>query len=325
VTALDSTALRALWCVVVPRAFSSVLVALLGACSAPAVEPTDAGTDAGVDAGTPGVTLSIGTFNTHLFFDTVCESGACGPTDFEQAPSQAAFDAKADQLAAVLRNQQVDVAVLQEVETQASLDALASRLAGVFEVSALGEIGLPGSVDVAVLSRGSIERIVTHRADTPLVRPDGSQTVFSRELLEVHLRIDGAPLTVFAAHFRSKNNDDPGRRLAEAQAARVLVLRAAAAEPGVLTVLAGDLNDTPGSPPMEALEADGGLYRVAKELPLDAQATYVFNGAGEAIDHVLEATAPPAYVGGSSAVTRVSRAESSSDHWPLKASFQLPR
>jgi len=130
---------------------------------------------------------------------------------------------------------------------------------------------------------------------------------------------------VFAAHFRSKANDDPGRRLAEAQAARDIVQRVAAAQPGVLTVLAGDLNDVPGSPPLEALEANGGLFRVAKELPVDQQATYVFNGSGEAIDHLLEATEPPAYVEGTSAVTRVSRATSSSDHWPLTASFSATR
>jgi predicted extracellular nuclease len=305
----------------VPRSLTALVVALLGACSAPVVDDVDAG----VDAGLPPLALRIGTFNTHLFFDTTCESGACGPTDFEQAPTQAAFEAKADQLTAVLRTLQLDVAVLQEVETQASLDALAARLADTFDVAALGEIGLPGSVDVAVLSRGTIERVVTHRASTPLFRPDGTRTTFSRELLEVHLLVDGVRLTVFAAHFRSKAQDDPGRRLAEAQAARDIVSRVAAEQPGVLTLLAGDLNDTPGSPPMEALEADGGLHRVAQELPPADQATYVFNGTGEAIDHLLEATTPTTYVPGTAAVTRTPRADSSSDHWPLRASFQLPR
>ncbi|MEW5740953.1 MAG: endonuclease/exonuclease/phosphatase family protein [Myxococcota bacterium] len=303
-----------------PAVFLSSL--LFGAaCAAPPQEEPDAG----VDAGLPAVSLRLGTFNTRLFFDTTCQSGMCGPADFEQAPTQAEFDARADAISGVLRDLSVDVAVLQEVETQASLDALASRLSGVFDSSVLGEIGTAGSVDVAVLARGDVERVVTHRDTTPLFRPDGSRTVFSREFLEVHLRIDGVPVIVFAAHFRSKVQDDPGRRLAEAQAARDLVTRAAAAAPGVLVVLAGDLNDTPGSPPLDALEGNGGLLRVAKDLPPAEQATYVFNGSGEAIDHLLEATSPPRYVAASALVERIPRSESTSDHWPLRATFLVPR
>lgn len=299
------------------------LLAILSlvACAEPPVPDTDAGVDAGLEP----LRLRVGTFNTHLFFDTVCQSGACAPADFEQAPTQAQFDTKADQLATVLRDLGVDVAVLQEVETQASLDALSTRLSGVFDSAVLGEIGTPGSVDVAVLARGDIEQVVTHRDSYPLYRPDGTRTVFTRELLEVHLRVDGVPLIVFAAHFRSKVSDDPGRRLAEAQGARDLVTAAAMANPGVLTVLAGDLNDTPGSPPLEALEGNSGLLRVARDLPADQQGTYPFGSTVEAIDHVLEATAPARYVPLSALVERLSRTQSSSDHYPLRATFEVPR
>ncbi|GMU58523.1 MAG: hypothetical protein AMXMBFR34_02860 [Myxococcaceae bacterium] len=299
--------------------FASLLA--LAGCSAPPVEEWDAGVDAGLEP----LPVRIGTFNTRLFFDTVCQSGQCAAGDFEQVPTQAEFDARADAVAGVLRDLSLDVAVLQEVETQAGLDALSTRLSDVFDSAVLGDIGTAGSVDVAVLARGDLEQVVLHRDRTPLFRPDGSRTVFAREFLEVHLRLGDVPVIVFAAHFRSKAQDDPGRRLAEAQAARDLVTRAAAAAPGVLTVLAGDLNDVPGSPPLEALEANGGLVRVAKDLPQADQATYVFNGNGEAIDHLLEATTPPRYVPASAVVERVPRSESTSDHWPLRATFLVPR
>lgn len=302
------------------RRCAPLFVLLLSACAPPAED-----TDAGVDAGSPPLTLRVGTFNTHLFFDTVCESGQCAAADFEQVPTQAKFDTKADQLAAVLRDLQVDVAVLQEVETQASLDALSTRLGDVFDSAVLGEIGTAGSVDVAVMARGDIEQVVKHRDTFPLFRPDGTRTSFTREFLEVHLRIDGVPLIVFAAHFRSKVSDDPGRRLAEAQGARDLVNAAAMANPGVLVVMAGDLNDTPGSPPLDALEGNAGLLRVASDLPAEQQGTYPYNSTVEAIDHVLEATSPVRYVPKSALVDRVSRSQSSSDHYPMRATFDVPR
>lgn len=301
------------------RSLLFALSALFVACEAPAVAP-DAGSAA--DAGVPE-RVRVTTFNAHLFFDTVCESSSCGGSAFEQAPTQAAFDAQADQLAATIRGFEADVVLLQEVETQASLDALASRLADVFPSAVLGEIGTPGSVDVAVLARQPIAGVTTHRMTAVLFRPDGTRTSFSRELLEVELA-HSQPVVVFAAHFRSKNNDDPGRRLAEAQVSRQLAQATAAAKPTALVVLGGDLNDTPGSPPIDALEADGGLLRVASELATDEQATYVFNGRGEAIDHLLEASTPARYLVGSARVDRLPRSTSGSDHWPLSADFVLP-
>lgn len=278
--------------------------------------------DAGVDAGLEPVRVRVTTFNTRLFFDTVCESGACGPGDFEQVASPSAFMARADQLATVIEGFNADVVVLQEVETQACLDALFDRLGDVFPSMVLGEVGTPGSVDVAVLSRRPFRSVTGHRMTAVLFRPDGTRTTFSREFLEVDIEHE-APFRVFAAHFRSKNNDDPGRRLAEAQGARQLTRASASAHPEALVLLAGDLNDVPGSPPLEALEGAGGLLRVAAELPEDEQHTYVFGGRGEAIDHVLEASTPSRYIPGSARVSRLTRAFSGSDHWPLSAEFQL--
>lgn len=295
---------------------------LLLACEAP---PADQ--DAGVDAGEVVLPrVRIATFNVKLFFDSACQSGSCATGDFEQVLSPAAFDARATQIAQAVAGFEADLVSLQELETQACLDAVLSKLSGTLPYGTLGEIGFAGSVDVAILSKTPLERVVGHR-DEVLTRPDGSRTSFSRELLEVHARAaDGTEVVLFAAHFRSKSNDDPGRRLAEAQVSRRIVSDVAAALPGALVVLAGDLNDTPGSPPIDALTLEGGLFRVAEDLPVADQATYVFNGRGEAIDHILQALTPAAQAVPGSAVVWKSgtRGFAGSDHFALTADFELP-
>ncbi len=283
----------------------------------------ETGTDAGVDAGTEP-RVRIATFNVRRFFDTVCQTGACTPSDYEELPTPEAFDARADQLALAITDLGADVVALQEIETQASLDALLVRLATVMPYGVLGEIGTPGSVDVAVLSKTPLDRVLGHREER-LFRPDGTPTYFSRQLLEVEVRTGiGMKVVVFAAHFRSKVSDDPGRRLAEAQVSRRLVEARAVASPEALVLLAGDLNDRPGSPPLDALTLDGGLLRAAADLPVADQATYVFNGRGEAIDHLLQgATRQGSLVPRSALVWKDGRGWGGSDHFALTAEFTL--
>ena len=265
------------------------------------------------------------TFNTHLFFDLVCDSGRCGPTDFEQVPSAQAFSDKADAVAKALRRMNGDVVALQEIENQNALDAVAGRLRDVYPTVVLGETGLPASIDVAVLSRGSLLSVRRYH-DRVLTRPDGTKTTFSRELLEVHVSLRGRELVMFSAHFRSKSSDDPGRRLAEAQATADIIQQTAKEFPDAVIVLGGDLNDTPGSPPLAALEGVPGLLRVAKDRPLSSAATYSWNGDLQAIDHLfLWQSARVDYVAGSANAqhdaTRFGLA--GSDHAALLADFAL--
>jgi endonuclease/exonuclease/phosphatase family metal-dependent hydrolase len=278
-----------------------VVVVAVFACDEPApaatagpVTPPDAATpDAAgsVDGGLtrrPGV-LRVATFNVHRFFDTVCESGNCAAGDFEEAPSQAFFDAQTEKLAKGIALIDPDVISLEEVETDRCLAALATKLAAMgksFPIAHLGETGSAGSVDVAVLARGALGEIKTHR-DTRIPLATGGTTTFSRELLEVHMTFGAKQVVMFAAHFRSQVADDPARRLAEAKAAQAIVAKASTDLPDALVLLGGDLNDKPGSDPINALEAGGALLRVASDLPADDQATYVFNGVKSALDHIF--------------------------------------
>jgi predicted extracellular nuclease len=270
-----------------------------------------------------GPTVRIAAFNVHRLFDTVCDSGACGGSNYEALPSPQEFSAKAQQLATAIASLNAGVVLVEEVETQASLEALRSRLPGLPHV-VLGETGTPASVDVGVLSAWPITRWRGHR-DQVLRRPDGSATTFSRELLEVHLDVAGTEVVVFAAHFRSKVNDDPGRRLAEAQAAHALVTAVAAEHPRALVVLGGDLNDVPGSPPLNALEEGGSLLRVARDRPVADTWTYAYYGDLQAIDHLfLARNESGGYVPASFRTVRdASRGLGGSDHAAVIADFFL--
>lgn len=304
-----------------------LMLVVLSACGPVLVEPdVDAGmVDAGAVEPSAPVRVRVATFNVKLFFDTVCQSGSCTSADFEAVPTATQFEARADQIAQAITSLDADVIALEEFETQTCLDAVLSRLANVMPHGVLGEIGTPGSVDVAIVSRTPLDGVVGHRNLERLTRPDGSRTNFSREFLEAHtVTASGAKVVLFAAHFRSKVQDDPGRRLAEAQTARRIVQDSAAVNADALVVLGGDLNDTPGSAPLDALMLDGGLIRAAADLPAADQVTYLFFSSGEVIDHVLQAKTPAASVVPRSArVWKNGRGWGGSDHFALTADFDV--
>jgi endonuclease/exonuclease/phosphatase family metal-dependent hydrolase len=271
--------------------------------------------------------VRIAAFNVHRFFDTVCESGNCGGSAYEALPTPEAFTARAKRIASAIASMKAGVVLLSEVETALSLEALQTRLPG-YSSAVLGEIGTAASVDVAVLARYPLREVRRHRAQRILTRPDGTSTLFSREFLEVRLDVQGAEVIVFAAHFRSKVNDDPGRRYAEAEASRAIVTEVASERPGALVVLGGDLNDVPGSPPLEALELGGVLQRVSLDRPLEEIGTIWFQGASLAIDHLYRAgTASGQDVPGSFRVVRDAPGSglAGSDHAAVQADFELPR
>ena len=252
----------------------------------------------------PSGHVRVATFNVQRFFDTTCDSGTCGGDAFEPSVSQDQFDAKARTLASALEAMDAEFVLLQEIESQACLDALSDRLGGRYTVAYIGEIGTTASVDVAVLGEGTLVEVVTHR-QTEIPRPGGGTTVFSRELPEVHIEREGQRVILIPLHFRSKYNDDPDRRLAEAEAAHAIVAGIAASHPDAMIILGGDVNDFPGSPPMNALEAGSVLDAVYDDLPAHERWTHTYNGQQSMIDHLFVADASAGHlVPGSTRVLR---------------------
>lgn len=292
-----------------------------GDAAAPDAQVVDAGPVRARDR-----VVRVATYNVHLFFDTTCDSGDCAPGSFESVPTQAEFVARAAELAEAIERIDADVIALEEVENQRCLDAIDTALRArgvVYPVAVLGETNGPASVDVGILARGELLDVTKHR-NTPLPLPSGGTTTFARELLEVRVQLRGVTIDMFAAHFRSKNNDDPERRLAEAKAAGLIVAKAGRDRPSELVVLGGDFNDVPGSDALKALEAAGGLLRLAADRPAPEQGTYLYNGQLQAIDHLYGGGASnAAYVPGSATVLSDGRGFGGSDHRTLRADLSL--
>jgi endonuclease/exonuclease/phosphatase family metal-dependent hydrolase len=205
-----------------------------------------------------------------------------------------------------------DVVALQEVESLAALDALASRLRG-YDYRIL----VPGGEDPvrnAVLSRLPVTRVAVHD-------PGVWEDLDLRDILEVEIDFRGEPLILLNVHWKSKTGG-----VEETEAARLLGARAVvrrlreleASRPGTAVLVVGDFNEnldewfqvggqyptammpagaTGGSPESIylAATADGAsvsggivvLYEPWHELPAESRGSYVFRGAWQTLDHML--------------------------------------
>ncbi len=266
----------------------------------------------------------IATYNTHMFFDTVCDSGSCASSDFEEQPSVSEYNDKVADVAEALTMINADIVLLQEVEKKICLEDLFDEMNGVYDDLYIGETGYDASIDTAVITKGEITYTNKHTGSIP--HPDGGTTTFTRAFLEAHINLGGRKIIVFSAHFKAKSNDDPERRQAEADAALEIINDVADSNSDALIVMGGDLNDTPGSGPVSTLENSSELVRVASELSSTDQATYYYDGP-IAIDHIFfSVEGSGSYVSKSAEVIKDAPSWYSlisSDHAALKAEFEF--
>jgi endonuclease/exonuclease/phosphatase family metal-dependent hydrolase len=143
-------------------------------------------------------------------------------------------------------------------------------------------------IDVGVLSRLELLNIRTHIFDE-----DSKGVIFSRDCLQLELRLkDGRSLHFLCNHLKSKGygsqagNDDKRRRQAR-QIARILGGFNLAQD---LVIVAGDMNDTPGSAPLAPLLNVPNLHDVL-ELQfgnnMQQRWTYQYKNQREQIDFLL--------------------------------------
>lgn len=266
--------------------------------------------------------VTIATYNTYRFFDTVCDTGFCGSSDYEVQFTTTQYKEKIEDVAAALRKIDADIVLLQEVEKKICMEDLLEKIGDMYSEIYIGETGGDASVDVAVITKGKIIDTNKHLGSIP--HPDGGTTYFTRAFLEVEIDFGGRKIIVFSAHFKSKNGDDPDRRLAEARAALEILKDTADDNPDALIVMGGDLNDTPNSLPIDTLEDSSELIRVASDCSDDA--TYYYHSP-QAIDHIFfSLEGAGSYVAGSSEVVKDSPSWyslMSSDHAAVKADFSF--
>jgi len=233
-----------------------------------------------------GEDITVATLNVQRLFDSQCNSGQCDAGDFEEVISELSLKTKIERIQAGIMAIDADVVVLQEIETEALFDQIMEPLSDTYPSQVFGETGFSASLDVAILSKGNFISSDTHR-DERITLDDGSTDRFAREFLELQVDVRGERVVVFGAHFISKRSDSDGdRRLAEARAAASIAAGVAEERPDALVVIAGDLNDTPASKTLTAIEA-GGFVVTADGLDPGEYYTHVFSGQEQILDHVV--------------------------------------
>ncbi len=132
------------------------------------------------------------------------------------------------------------------------------------------------------------------------VDPTNAVWESSRKPLAAEFRYRGKPLFVIGNHFNSKGGDDPtfGRfqeprrssevqRHGQADVLNAFVKKILAVDPRSRVVALGDLNDFEFSETVQRLEHGLALIDLWHFVPQDEHYSYVFQGNGQVLDHIL--------------------------------------
>ncbi|MFI9253350.1 endonuclease/exonuclease/phosphatase family protein [Streptomyces sp. NPDC053069] len=146
-----------------------------------------------------------------------------------------------------------DVLLVPEVEDRLTLERFNQHVLGLgrqpYPFGLLIDGNDPRGIDIGILSRLPITSVRPHLFDPDPADP--TKPLFSRDCPEYEIQLDGESLVILGNHLKSKFNDDPELRLAQAE--RVAEIYRAALKRTPNVVVAGDLNDFPDSKPVEAL------------------------------------------------------------------------
>jgi endonuclease/exonuclease/phosphatase family metal-dependent hydrolase len=277
---------------------------------------------------TPGP-MRLVSWNVHNFYDDVRDT--CGGCPYEDVVTTSKYTAKIRDVAQVLAQLDGDVVLLQEVENEAVLDALATSatLAPKGYVTRKLLFGNdPRGINIGLLSRTPVDRYISHKDDR-FTRTDAPAYVyrFTRDAVEVHMTYRGHHVALVGVHFKARSDDDdPDRRVAEAQRARAIADEILRADPEAYVVLLGDFNDTPGTESYTwALDgADGPTFGQAlASIPADQRYTYIYDNQRLLIDHLLASpNADGRLVDGTPMILQVAR--QASDHAAIAATYTVP-
>lgn len=272
----------------------------------------------GEGAGSPLVVVN---WNVRNMFDTDQDS----TSDDELVPTQAEYDAKLDAVAAVLRELDPDVAVLQEVENQVVLRDLADRVGPDYVDARLLDGNDFRGIDVGAFSKIPFDTVVSHKDDS-FSLPGGAPKTFTRDCPEFHLTHAGRKVILLGVHFRSKGgDDDPDRRLAEAYRSRQIADELAGANPEAGIAILGDYNDLPGSDPVELIRTSEPAFLSAGDsVPEADRWTFNYQGTLELIDYQMSNPVMAEWLDTTSVVIlHGANIEAASDHSPLKATYMV--
>jgi len=215
-----------------------------------------------------------------------------------------------------------DILAVEEVDTLATLEALASQIAaddpGVVYTAYLMEGNDPGGIDVGflVLDSVTVYDVTQYGTDFEFFFDGQWWTTFDRPPLVLDAEYVGAgepfPIVVIANHLRSLNGVDTGNEFArqkrweQAYQLSLFIQDFQNLNPDTPLVVTGDFNafqftdgyvDVMGQItgdiiPSDSLlpgsdEVDPNLFNEIFSLPLEERYSYVFEGNAEAFDHML--------------------------------------
>jgi endonuclease/exonuclease/phosphatase family metal-dependent hydrolase len=227
----------------------------------------------------------------------------------------------------VLSALDVDVVTLQEVEHAELLEELDElELMGRYPYITVSEGNDPRGIDVGFMSKYPFDQVVSHAGET--FTQTGTTTPsyrFARDAYEVHLTINERHVVLIGVHFKAKDNDDPDKRLAEAQRTRNIANAIASEDPEAAIVVLGDFNDTPMTPPYDAVLQPMPSYSNAALLaPDEDQWTFTFGGAQELVDHaMMNPLAAERVDEGNVRIIHGPEAADASDHAPVIVGFSM--
>jgi endonuclease/exonuclease/phosphatase family metal-dependent hydrolase len=292
---------------------------------------TATGTNTGTSTGIGGsggtlpnpVGLKVVNWNVHNLVNDSNDSAA----EMEWIEDTAVWNAHRQAVAKVLDAIDPDIVMLQEVENMNVLEAVNDTVVKPFDELYVTDGNDPRGVNVVMMSRVPIDEIVTHKTETfPVLGTPAPAYSYSRDVLEAHLVYNGRPLALFGVHYKAKEDDDPDKRLAEAQHTRGLADQYGAAHPEAGLLILGDFNDLPGSLPCAATAgAEPNLFTdAAMSVPEGDRWTMVYQNNQELVDHQYS---NPRLTGlldeGSVEIWHNGDVTAASDHAPVIAVYQV--
>lgn len=306
--------------------------------------------------GPDGEQFNVLTFNVENYFDDIDDPGKSDPIEDPQD-----YELKRDKIALSIAQAGCPLVVgFQEVEKLEALQYVAEDLWATHGCSytAYLEEGLDGrGIDVGYLTlndRVTVEGIWQYQDcttyDTGLGQgdcPAGQQRLYSRIplVMTATIQVGSAPpgtsqVTFIVNHLKSKLSraGDPESamwRLLQAQSLAQLVDEMLTANPDLLLIVLGDLNDYEDAAPLQALYSTGGLTNTWFMLPPEARYSYIYKGVSQILDHVLVSPALLAWSPGLRALHLNADLPyapyayqrvfwGTSDHDPVMATFSWP-
>ena len=151
--------------------------------------------------------LKVVNWNLQTFFDANFDGNEYD--EYKSAKSgwnQEKYEKRLDRLAAVIKELDADIFVMEELEKEAQIHDIANRLSGTFDFSKLYKYALfatntGSSIGCAVLSRYPLSEISVHSLDYRYEEKQPSM----RPIIQFSVSKNGKMLTMFVNHWKSKS------------------------------------------------------------------------------------------------------------------------